>query len=302
MLVPLLLIGALSSGGSEDGPPPEPEPEGPAGNLIRGTEAGDLRDGTDGNDLMLGGPGSDDLAGFDGDDFLLGEGGNDTLYGNGGSDLVVGGRGDDLLFGGNGNDALVGGAGDDEVYGGAGNDDLYGMTGRDSLYGGSGNDLIVGVDPREGVAVAEVLEPLLDVLPASLANRLGTELATRFEPRIMKDLFSADLAEGDGDLLSGGAGDDLILFDPGDQVFGGDGTDGFALIYPGGSTPAVIEDYAIGERIALVVSGPATGTVSVAQSGSDAMVLIDGQDVLLLRGVLATSVALSDIVLTGTGT
>lgn len=310
MLIPMLLIGALSSGGSDDETPPpepvpepepEPEPEAPQPALIRGSEGGDLRDGGEGNDLMLGGLGADDLAGFGGDDFILGEGGSDTLYGGAGRDLLSGGRFGDVLFGGTDADAVVGGAGDDLLYGGTGNDSLFAGTGRDTVFGDDGDDVIDGVDPRADIPVDLVLSPLLDVLPGVLADRLGPDLGTRFEPRILKDLRSADTAEADGDVLSGGAGDDVIFFDMGDTVSGGDGADAFALVYPAGSTPAVIEDYAPGEPIALILQGPPAGAISVAaQPDGSAMVQLDGAAVLLLRGVPATSVALSDIALQGT--
>jgi Ca2+-binding RTX toxin-like protein len=94
-------------------------------------------------------------------------------------------------------DVLKGTPADEDIYGNAGDDDIYGNGGQDHLYGGAGNDWITSSTgfPSSGVT-----------LPP----------------------------DNTGDLLDGGAGDDYLVGDAGnDTLLGGDGDD--VLLGQGGS-------------------------------------------------------------------
>jgi Ca2+-binding RTX toxin-like protein len=108
--------------------------EGPAFNLIDGTDGPDVLQGTEGNDVILG---------FDGNDILLGAGGNDIMDGGDEEDVLAGGEGNDILNGGNNSDVLNGGAGTDILIGGDGEDVLRGGEGNDILTGGLRSDVFL---------------------------------------------------------------------------------------------------------------------------------------------------------------
>jgi len=108
-----------------------------------GTNRDDVLTGSNGTDILLGKNGNDVLNGGGGNDLLLGGNGNDTLNGGAGNDLLFGGNGNDILSGGSGNDLLDGGNGNDRLDGGSGNDLLDGGNGNDYLDGGSGSDIVL---------------------------------------------------------------------------------------------------------------------------------------------------------------
>ena len=125
--------------------------EGPAFNLIDGTDGPDVLEGTEGNDV---------IRGFDDNDTLLGLGGNDIIQGGDDEDVLDGGEGNDVLDGGNNSDVLNGGAGLDILIGGDGEDVLRGGEGNDILTGGLrsdafdfsgdfGNDVITDFDDNQ---------------------------------------------------------------------------------------------------------------------------------------------------------
>ncbi|WP_232344160.1 calcium-binding protein [Actinoplanes awajinensis] len=101
-----------------------------------------------------------------------------TLFANGGSgaDTLIGGPGDDLLRGESGADRLYGLAGADFLTGGDGNDALSGGDGKDHLQGGKGNDREYGGAGDDTMAQ------------------------------------DADTSGPDADLLSGGAGTDMVSY------------------------------------------------------------------------------------------
>ncbi|MDA0158875.1 hypothetical protein OM076_01260 [Solirubrobacter ginsenosidimutans] len=191
------------------------------------------------------------LAGDDGPNFLTGAGGADVISGNGGEDTLVGEGGSDTLGGGAGNDRLYGdttfgdGNGADHLDGGPGDDRLDGGYGADQIDGGSGFDILdysarssgVDVDLRRGAPQGEPGEG-----------------------------DSAGGVEG----VYGGAGNDTLVGDDGDNVLhGGDGNDtlrglggtdtldggaGVNLLDCGGSTDTVIA----GPQDSVIGCGDAT--------------------------------------------
>lgn len=94
------------------------------------------------------------------------------LIGSRGRDTLTGGINNDFLEGGDGNDTLIGGLGKDTLIGGLGNNSIEGGDGDDSLSGGDDADIING-----GAGNDEI-----------------------------------DGGGGTGDKLSGGVGNDVIVF------------------------------------------------------------------------------------------
>ena len=164
--------------------------------------------GGDGNDTMRGGPENDDMDGGRGDDLIIGNDGDDNIWGRDGNDVLRGYRDNDTIDGGNGQDRVMGDEGDDIITGGLNNDILDGGPGNDTIDGEHGNDELIG---GQGI----------DTLNGGLHD---------------DHLWDA---EGIGNRLNGGSGDDVIIGadwgseDPdfeddvpfGDIIFGGAGND-----------------------------------------------------------------------------
>ncbi|MDP2989064.1 MAG: calcium-binding protein, partial [Kiritimatiellota bacterium] len=117
---------------------------------------------------------------------VLGGSGNDTITGNSRDNTLFGGNGNDTLHGGDGNDTLNGGNGDDTLYGGDGDDTLYGGLGTNSIFGGDGNDTFTtgdGIDAFDGGAG--------------------------------DDLMYITGTHSSGDIVDGGLGSNIFVFQPG---------------------------------------------------------------------------------------
>ena len=170
---------------------------------IFGGRGKDAIDGRRDRDLVRGGRGSDELDGGTGRDRVLGDSGNDVVRGGPGDrDLVDGGPGDDDVAGGRGGfDAILGGIGRDRVDGGPGGHDV-------ASYRTAGGPIEVNlVRGTVAGAEAERLSGIEDVV-GSLADDVLT--GSRSSPN----------------RLEGGAGDDRLLAgSPGDEAFGGPGSD-----------------------------------------------------------------------------
>lgn len=176
----------------------------------------DLRGG-EGNDVLRSGP--SEPGSFGSRDVAFGGPGNDEFYGivraeqydPAAVNHVYGGDGDDL-YRANGSLARIasGGGGDDDLYGGAGNDELRGNGGADSLFAGGSCAFLPGA--AEYADCEFLREP---------DNRLygggGDD-----------GLHGADdPGEGDGDVLDGGEGRDVLDGGAGDdfELRGGPGED-----------------------------------------------------------------------------
>lgn len=150
-----------------------------------------------------------DITGTNFADRLTGWHNEDELEGGAGNDVLNGGLGDDILRGDDGNDFLRGGGDDDLLYGGLGNDTLWGDEGADGIEGGSGNDNLNGGngdDRMEGGAGSD-----------TLAGGLGNDVLDSYQYGSDDDLVR--------DVLSSGAGNDLIWMGINDQADGGTGLD-----------------------------------------------------------------------------
>jgi len=137
--------------------------------------------------------------------------GADALTGTTGSDWITGGAGDDTIAGAEGNDYLVGHGGRDVLTGGTGNDILYGGTEDDVLTGGVGADMLIGGAGQEDVA--------------SYASATGDIVANLSSSSFNRGEAAGDDYDGIENLV-GGAGNDLLSGDEGDNVItGGAGND-----------------------------------------------------------------------------
>ncbi len=152
------------------------------------------------------------LFGEGGDDIIGGSQRNDWLSGGADHDFVSGRSGRDFISGGSGNDWLQGGDGHDVIFGNDDNDRIFGGAGVDTLTGGAGNDQLWG-DAGDSPFFRDGTETFWDgatetvtvpILPAGLGDQLP----------VSRD---ADLGDGDGDHLKGGAGNDFL--------YGGEGVD-----------------------------------------------------------------------------
>ncbi len=208
--------------------------------------------------------GDDTLEGGPGDDILTGGTGNDKLGGGTGADLLDGGDGRDELAGGPGDDYLHGGSGADRLDGGSGADWLEGGAGSDALEGGDGNDVLVG----DAYLVPRLIEPVD-----------GRSIVVTNDGYDTDDALYASspipfLVSGGNDILSGGAGDDLLVGDYGnDELSGGQGADVFVFAHDGGHD--VVTDFQIDEdRIDLSALGgiDALDDLDLEQRGDDLVI------------------------------
>ena len=108
-------------------------------------------------DRLLGGDGADTIHGLAGSDYVDGGPGNDVVRGGSGGDTIMDASGNysgnDVIYGDAGDDWIDAVAGNDKVYGGYGMDFVQGGPGRDRLDGGYGDDTLIGDDESQGDVV-----------------------------------------------------------------------------------------------------------------------------------------------------
>ena len=174
-----------------------------------------------------GGGGSEILStlGTDNDDYLFGAAGNDTLIGRAGNDTLLGKAG---------NDSLDGGAGSDTMSGGIGNDTYVVDAATDVIQENSneGTDLVISsVSFTLGANVENLtLNASLAVADANIngtgnasANSItgnagnnqldGGGAADTLTAGAGNDILNGGTADGVGDLLQGGEGNDRYMVD-----------------------------------------------------------------------------------------
>lgn len=236
-------------------------------NLI-GTPDDDNIFGLDGIDFISGQGGNDTIDAGDGDDSANGGQGNDTIILGDGNDQGGGNIGDDILHGGAGNDNLFGEfsgetelgiTGNDQLYGGEGDDFLRGGLGDDCLDGGSGSDRAsyfsipgaVRVDLRIQGTAQNTLAGGFDTL-VGVENVAGSEFADTLIGNNNANWF---WSHGGADELRGNAGDDTFWLPEGDGavVRGGQGVD--VIAFRGRVTPVGEEPDTTG--ITFTISGGA---------------------------------------------
>ena len=158
----------------------------------------------------------------------------DTLDGGGEDDAIAGLASDDILSGGGGNDTLDGGAGADRMTGGSGND-VYAVD--------NGGDEVV---EQADQGIDEIESGLADyTLPDNVENLAGTSVAGGGQ------ILRGNAA---GNLLTGGAGDDIIhLGSAGSDTARGGAGDDLLVIDWRDSTTAFVgsgyDEYNVGQRL-----------------------------------------------------
>jgi len=214
--------------------------------------------GTADDDFLVGSGGKDFLSGGDGRDAIYGGAGNDHLLGGAERDFLVGGDGTDSLLGGAGDDHLAGGAGADTIDGGEGLDWLSltaarnwtstDLAGGRSWEVGEPGDTITGIENVRGSAYGDYIygdDGTNEILGGdgrdSVAGRGGTDFLWGMGGT---DVMSGDDGDdvligdygnlqappgsepGDFDVLIGGAGNDYLFGNVGDDsLYGGEGDD-----------------------------------------------------------------------------
>ena len=311
--------------------------------VLGGTDADDLLVGTDaderieagvGNDTVFGGGGADVLVGGAGDDLLnggngtdradydmdtagivvrlhhqdgtatgrgigsdslqwiedvAGGAGNDRITGDGGDNRLDGGDGNDLLVGLDGADTLSGGTGDDTLYGGGGDDIFVGGGGSDTLNGGNGRDLAdygrstgaMRIDLGWTDGAAQSTDGWSDALSWMEDARGGAGDDTI-------------VGNGGDNALDGGAGDDRLDGAGGyDALTGGAGADVFVFHADRRGTVR-IEDFEVG-RDSLIVEG-SSGDRSISVDGDDLKIDVGpGSIVLAGQAALGVEVAWAEL-------
>jgi Ca2+-binding RTX toxin-like protein len=222
----------------------------------------------------------------------------DTLIGNAGANDLYGGAGDDLLEGGLGTDTLDGGAGNDTAsYASATTAVNVNLTLPLQWTGGGGWDRIVDVENAIGSRWNDTL--------------WGTDGDNVLEGRAGNDHLLGgdgnDTLIGDGDALAlmasyddtleGGDGDDLLIGGRGrDVLIGGEGADTFEFRVGDGIDTIQDFDLAGGDVIRFVGSIPLFGGVVISETRGGARITYSAEDSVLLAGVSASEIAVSDLV------
>jgi Ca2+-binding RTX toxin-like protein len=276
--------------------------------------------GGDGPDALTGGAAADQLFGQAGNDTLNGKGGGDGLFGGGDDDVLTGGSGNDQVYGQSGNDRLVWtpGDGSDLDEGGDGTDvvRVYGETAAEQFTvtanGGRvrldrlspaaftldiGTTENVGVVANGGDDSFSAVGDLASLTTLTVDGGAGNDqLLGGNGADVLYGGDGNDLVDGrqGNDMESLGAGDDQVIWDPGDAsdtVEGGAGID--ALRFNGSNASENIAIAANGPRVRLTRD---IATVTMDLNSVEAMStrLLGGTDSLAvgdLTGTGATSVA-----------
>ncbi len=229
--------------------------------------------------------GDDPVADTSGDDLVLGDNGEDVLLGQDGNDRIKGIDGDDYVEGGPGRDWLEGNDGHDDIVGGSSTihgddtgDDARGQPDADDvIFGGDDDDVATGDNAR--ITRVEPFDPRTE--------RIGSD-AELMDGRSLRLLDLSNDPDGEltapssdrfgPDLISGGAGVDVLMGQDGNDRISGGADDDYAE--GNGGADSIWGDLHLE---AVPVSFPAVtwpGTPSVDEElhgASD----VDGQDDLM---------------------
>ena len=237
--------------------------------------------------------------GTDGDDTMTGTEGDDAITGLDGDDVIDGGAGDDMIWGGRGNDTVIANPGDDLVYLGA-DDDLYGEydpgadEGNDTIIGGSGDDVIITNGGRHEVYGDDNPDDAFrrdDGASGHDEIYDNGGVVTVHGGRGDDLIWSPDDSDPDDrDELYGGEGNDTIYAGGYDLVDGQDGNDVYVLRADASGPAEVI--WGRGDRLEIALPEGYSGDpeLELVQDGEDVRVMIDGQNIALLRDVRSEDV------------
>jgi len=211
-------------------------------------------------------------------------------------DDITGTANVDQISGGALNDALSGRAGDDQIDGGTGDDVLMGGLGRDVLNGGAGRDYIYG--SGDGT---QSKPPRIDT-PPPVAD--GTEWSrglgwVTFDAGTdphgaiygLVGVDSSTLANDAGNVIDGGAGNDLIRAGSGaDVVHGGDDNDdiqglaGGDTLFGDAGNDSILGDGVIGAQYTEYTPPSQQGNDVIDGGTGDDMLAGQGGDDVLFGG------------------
>ncbi|MDO8630793.1 MAG: calcium-binding protein, partial [Phycisphaerales bacterium] len=215
----------------------------------------DLIFGDEQNDIIFGGTAEDEIYGGSENDLIFGDHGqvdyslppNDNFHSidmavadAGGDDFIRGNAGDDIIIAGQGDDTVYGDANDDDIIGGhnvaGGIDELNPADStNDRLDGGSENDVIAG-DNAWIIRRGDAVSPRVRMLSGTtLYNADGSAAVTGAAQAIPTGAASRDIVLLDhsttatsdtfgNDFIAGGAHDDLIFGQLGEDTIQGDST------------------------------------------------------------------------------
>ena len=277
---------------------------------------------------------NDHLTAGNGLQFLYGTGGNDTLIGGNGTQELYGGSENDSITGGAGNQTLAGGAGDDRLFGGSGNQCLYGGSGVDYIVVGNGNQTLeggAGFDVLDFSQLNGKIEIDQDLHTATLNDAITGAVLFNYSLQSFDSVIGtsgADTiwgAEFTPRTYNGGDGDDKFYSESGgDVVYGGAGADEFRWYkkyvavnhtdeikdFQVGTDHLDLADFLKGQYTAggVYINSPTytqvTQLVATFDGVGNAATLVkalggDGvyHDVVVLDGVVASSVTIADLVL-----
>ncbi|NEU80298.1 DUF4347 domain-containing protein [Nostoc sp. UIC 10630] len=226
-----------------------------------------------GNDFVLAGTGADTVSSGTGNDLIFGDHGevrgdinanalplntasdpftftslNTQNSEAGGNDSLVGDGGEDIILGGQGNDTITGNEGDDDIWGG--HNVAGGQDGDDVIDGGAGNDAIAGDNAkilRKGNSISSRIRTLSNatiydsngnplVTPTSQTNPTGVSE----REIVLYDHSDTPLPQTSGnDMIAGGADDDVIFGQLGNDAIQGDGSTSINVL----TTSQSVEDF-----------------------------------------------------------
>jgi len=208
--------------------------------------ASDILEGQDGNDTVMGGTAGETIHGGNGDDLLFGDHGKVDLdlpadrnffsvdtgaLDGGAADEVHGDSGRDTILGGQAGDLLLGEADDDDLIGG--HNVPGGSDAGDVMDGGAGNDALAG-DNASIIRRLDTVSPLVRALSGTTlygaAGAAGVTGASQANPTgaVGRDIILFDHSDAPApgtfgnDTMAGGAQNDTVLGQLGDDLIQGD--------------------------------------------------------------------------------
>ena len=205
---------------------------------------------------------------------------DDELNGSFEADHLLGLNGNDALSGLDGDDFLEGGDGDDFLLGGPGLDTLEGGAGRDVIFGSGFGSLVLPTDPDAPPPVANGTE-LTRGFSWVWWKNIGVD-ANGFETYQGKGADYTTLID-DGNLISGGEGDDTLYGATGEDTIHGDEGDDWITGSAGADTLFGDQgnDSIVGDGVSV---SDYVETVPGPDQGNDLLLGGAGNDTLLGNG------------------
>lgn len=156
----------------------------------------------------------------------------DTLPTSGtpGVDTFIGNDAPNTYYGGAGDDFIYGRGGNDVLVGGYGNDQIFGELGNDQLYGGGGNDFMGGGSGDDQIVTSYYFGTSQSGFSGVYGGDGNDVIVSNGVDQIFgeagNDTIYANVIYGGYATVDGGAGNDVLAGSPGgDTLRGGDGSD-----------------------------------------------------------------------------